>query len=87
MDSPQMNLAVDELVFSLFQRPLHPELFQVFSERRIRTDKYEAVIWATGCTHVISVFAKGLCLTELINSPSIQHRNFAARLAVDSKAG
>ena len=29
MESPQINVTVEELTFSLFQRPLHPELFQM----------------------------------------------------------
>ena len=57
MESPQTNIAVDQLTFSLFQRPLHPELFQIHANRQLKTEKYEALIWVTGCTHVISVFA------------------------------
>ncbi len=69
MDAPQINVAVEELSFNLFQRPLHPELFQIYAERRLRTEKYEAVIWVTGCTHVVSVFAGNMCLTEVISAP------------------
>jgi len=69
MDSPQINVAVEELVFSLFQRPLHPELFQIYASRRLRTEKYEAIIWLTGCTHVISVFSGDVCLSEVISPP------------------
>ena len=69
MDSSQINVAVEELAFSLFQRPLHPELFQVYAKRHLRTDKYEAQVWVTGCTHVVSVFAAGLCLTEVVSIP------------------
>ena len=69
MDLPQVNVAVNELSFSLFQRPIHPELFNIYASRQLRTDNYEANIWVTGCTHVISVFSKDMCLTELISSP------------------
>jgi len=69
MESPQINVAVEELSFSLFQRPLHPELFQIYAKRRLRTEKYEAHIWVTGCTHVISVFAGELCLSEVVSAP------------------
>ena len=69
MESPQINVAVEELTFSLFQRPLHPELFQLYAKRRLRTDKYEADIWVTGCTHLISVCSSDLYLTEVISVP------------------
>ena len=69
MDSPHINVAVEELTFSLFQRPLHPELFQIYQQRQLKTDKYEAIIWVTGCTHVISVFAGDVCLSEVVSAP------------------
>ena len=69
MESPQINVAVEELTFSLFQRPLHPELFQIYAKRQLKTDKYETLIWITGCTHVVSVFADDLCLSEVVSAP------------------
>ena len=69
MESPGINIAIEELAFSLFQRSLHPELFQIYAERRLRTEKYEALIWVTGCTHVVSVFARNVCLSEVISTP------------------
>ena len=69
MEAPQIKVAVEELTFSLFQRPLHPELFQIYAKRELKTDKYEALIWVTGCTHVISVFADNICLSEVISTP------------------
>jgi len=69
MNRPVTNLEIKELAFSLYQRPLHPELFDIYAKRQLKTEKYEAVIWATGCSHVLSVFADGLCITELISLP------------------
>jgi len=69
MDSPQINVAVEELAFSLFQRSLHPELFQIYASRRLQTEGYEAHIWLTGCTHVVSVFAGNDCLSEVVSPP------------------
>ncbi len=69
MDSQHVSVAVKELSFSLFQRPLHPELFQIYAKRHIKTEKYEALLWVTGCTHVISVFAGDVCLSEVISGP------------------
>ena len=69
MEWPQINVAVEELTFSLFQRPLHPELFQIYAKRRLKTTKYEADIWVTGCTHVVTVYTEGMFLSEVISSP------------------
>lgn len=69
MELPQINVAVEELSFSLFQRPLHPELFQIYAKRHVKTEKYEALIWVTGCTHVVSVFTGDVCLTEIVSAP------------------
>ena len=69
MELPQINVAIKELTFSLFQRSLHPELFQIYAIRRLKTAKYEAIIWVTGCTHVVSVFAEDACLTEVVSTP------------------
>lgn len=69
MESPKSHLAVSELNFSLFQRPLHPELFSVYARRHIKTERYETVIWATGGSHVVSLYAGDVCLTELISAP------------------
>jgi hypothetical protein len=69
MEWPQINVTVEELTFSLFQRPLHPELFQIYAKRQLKTDKYEADIWVTGCTHVVSVYSGDMCLSEVVSSP------------------
>jgi hypothetical protein len=70
METPQIKVAIEELSFSLFQRPLHPELFSIYTSKKIKTEKYEAVIWITGCTHVISVYAGDICLAEVISTPN-----------------
>jgi len=81
MESPQINVAIDQLTFALFQRPLHPELFQIYAERKLKTEKYEAMIWVTGCTHVVSVFAGDACLTEVVSAPGqlLPHRGLVER--------
>jgi hypothetical protein len=66
---PQINVGVEELTFSLFQRPLHPELFKIYARRQLKTSKYEAEIWVTGCTHVVSVYLPDTCLSEVVSSP------------------
>jgi hypothetical protein len=69
MGSPQINVAVEELTFNLFQRPLHPELFQIYAKRKLKTEKYEAEIWVTGCTHIAAVYVDDLCLCEVVSAP------------------
>ncbi len=69
MELPKIDIAIEELAFSLFQRPLHPELFQIYRKRDLKTHKYEAQVWITGCTHVISVFFGEVCLTEIVSTP------------------
>jgi hypothetical protein len=65
MELPQINVAIEELTFSL----LHPELFKIYASRRLKTAKYEAIIWVTGCTHVVSVFTTEACLAEVVSTP------------------
>lgn len=69
METPKSPIAVSELTFSLYQRPLHPELFTIFSRRHLKTELYETMIWATGGSHVVSVFCDDVCLCELIAMP------------------
>lgn len=70
MESPRSNVAIGELMFSLFQRPVHPELFVIYANRQVRTANYEAAIWVTGCSHVISIYGQDdACLTEVVSAP------------------
>jgi hypothetical protein len=69
MEWPEINVAVEELTFSLFQRPLHPELFQIYAKRELKNKKYEAYIWVTGCTHVATVHFGDICLSEVVSTP------------------
>ena len=57
--------------FYLYDRPLHPELFEIHHQRRIVKAAYEAQIWVTGCTHVIGVFREKKSLAEIIGSPHL----------------
>ena len=67
--STPLEQSLDELTFCLFERPVHPELFKIYASRRFFQGDYEAVIWVTGCSHVISVFEGDDCMTELICAP------------------
>jgi len=69
MDSPHIEQSLSELTFNIFQRPLHPELFNIYRSQHFFQGDYEVMIWITGCSHLVSVFFDADCLTEVICSP------------------
>ena len=58
--------SVASLRFYLFERPLHPELFDIYHDHHIIKNGYEAQIWVTGCTHVIGFFRERNSVVEAI---------------------
>jgi len=56
---------VAELVFQLYGRPLHPELFEVYTSRTISRGDYTADVQITSAGHVITWRYQGLTLTEV----------------------
>jgi len=56
---------VAELVFQLYGRPLHPELFQIHCSRTVSRGDYSAKIDITSAGHVITWRYQGLTLTEV----------------------
>jgi hypothetical protein len=56
---------VAELVFNLYGRALHPELFVIHNQRTIQRGEYEATISITSAGHVITWRYHGLTLTEV----------------------
>lgn len=65
----QQQQAVD-LSLYLFDRPLHPELFQVHDGFRVSQGRYHADIWIVGLSHVVTVSQGGQTLTELVAKES-----------------
>jgi len=59
---------VAELVFQLYARALHPELFEVYRSRTIQRGNYEAKIDITSAGHVVRWRCAGLTLTEVATS-------------------
>jgi hypothetical protein len=59
---------VAELVFQLYGRPLHPELFEVFCSQKVQRGDYEAKIDITSAGHVVTWRYAGLTLTEVATS-------------------
>ncbi len=56
---------VAELVFQLYGRPLHPELFECHETRVVRRGNYEAKIDITNAGHLVTWRYDGLILTEV----------------------
>jgi hypothetical protein len=56
---------LSSLRYYLYDRPLHPELFDIYHDEHILKSGYEAQIWVTGCAHVIGVFRGGISLVEV----------------------
>ncbi len=59
---------IAELVFRVYGRPLHPELFEVFQTRRIERGEYQAKLDITTAGHVVCWTYGGLTLTEVASS-------------------
>lgn len=56
---------IAELVFQLYGRSLHPELFVIHRSRKIDRANYEAVVQITSTGHVVCWKYAGLLLTEV----------------------
>lgn len=56
---------VADLVFHLYGKPLHPELFDILAMRKIQREDYELTIKITRTGHVISWDNPELVLTEV----------------------
>jgi hypothetical protein len=56
---------VSDLVFQLYGRPLHPELFEILASRKVRREDYELTVWITRTGHVITWENRDVHLTEV----------------------
>jgi hypothetical protein len=56
---------VSDLVFQLYGRPLHPELFDILAMRKIQREDYEMTVRITRTGHVISWENRDVYLTEV----------------------
>lgn len=59
---------VAELVFQLYDRALHPELFAIYSTRTIERGDYQATVNITSAGHFVTWRYMGLTLTEVATS-------------------
>jgi hypothetical protein len=63
---------VRALRFYLYDRPVHPELFEIYHDRHVIKPAYEAQLWVTGCTHVIGFYRQKLSMVEVIAEEAVQ---------------
>ncbi len=59
--------AVDLNLF-LYDRQMHPELFQHYADYRVKQGRYTADIWITGLSHVVTLTIGQRSLCELISN-------------------
>lgn len=59
---------VNDLVFQLYGRALHPELFQIFTSRSVERGGYQATVSITSAGHFVTWRKDGLTLTEVATS-------------------
>jgi hypothetical protein len=64
MSAVLLRPPVGDLIFRLYGRPLHPELFDILAVRKIRREDYELSVWITRTGHVISWENRDVFLTE-----------------------
>ena len=55
---------VADLEFRLYDRPLHPELFEVLASRRVERDGYRLAVHITPTGHVLDCVHGSARLTE-----------------------
>jgi hypothetical protein len=58
---------LDSLCLYLYERPLHPELFEIFREIQATTRNYESNVWITGCSHVVAMHTGAMTLCEVVD--------------------
>lgn len=59
-----------DLHFFLYRRALHPELFHIYLDKHIRYGNFQADIWISGLSHLVTVQSGGILVTELTAVPS-----------------
>lgn len=64
----QLRPPVEEMVFRLYNRPMHPELFDILASRRIKRPDVTLDLWITTTGHVISWGDEHSRLTELTSA-------------------
>ena len=59
-----------DLHFYLYRRALHPELFHIYVDKHLVFGDFQADIWISGLSHLVTVVSKTNIVTELAVAPS-----------------
>jgi hypothetical protein len=65
MAVPLVRPSINELIFQLYGRPLHPELFEILAHRQVHHEDYEVQVRITRTGHVISFENEDVHLSEV----------------------
>ena len=71
---------VADLVFHLYDRPLHPELFDTLARRTVRRDDFELTVRITRTGHAITWESKAAHLTEVTAAADLPLPSHRARV-------
>lgn len=55
-----------DLHLFLYDRPLHPELFPHYADYQVRQTRYQAQVWVTGLSHVVTITLGQRSVTEVV---------------------
>ncbi len=80
MEMPLIRPKVADLVFRLYNRPLHPELFEVLKSRSITKDGYTLIVRLTRTGHVLSWSDGSVHLEETTATEDMKLPEFGRRL-------
>lgn len=58
---------LSEMRLYVYRRPLHPELFGIFLEKKLTMDRYEADLCLLGLGHMVRFNAEDSTITELVS--------------------
>src|SRR4051794_14766318 len=68
MGIPIVRPQVGDLIFQLYGRPVHPELFEIVAVRRIERENYRLAAWITRTGHVFTWENPDVFLTEVASA-------------------
>ena len=61
---------VSDLVFHLYERSIHPELFQIYASTELEQEHYSLLIQICEAGHVVTLDYGGVVMTEVNSSAS-----------------
>ncbi len=68
MSTGSIRPRLKDLVFAVYARPLHPELFDILQSEHEVQEQHEFSVWITDCGHVVTWRHGDLWLTEVLTA-------------------